>query len=105
MDSRGSGQISMKAYWDSSALVEATLDSTLRAMLNQEGGLTRTHALAETFSTLTGNPTLRMDHASAIAAVENLASDLEFVDLSAPEVIAVFRQAKRKGVRGGHVHD
>jgi hypothetical protein len=43
----------MKVYWDSSALVEACADPALRGRLRAEGGVTRTHALAETFSALT----------------------------------------------------
>ena len=53
----------MKAYWDSSALVEATADAALRATLRSDGGITRTHSLAETFSALTGNIEIRMDDA------------------------------------------
>jgi hypothetical protein len=36
----------MKAYWDSSALVQATADLALRTRLNRDRGITRTHALA-----------------------------------------------------------
>ena len=51
----------MKAYWDSSALVAAAADFALRARLRQERGITRTHALAEIFSALTGgNLALRL---------------------------------------------
>lgn len=32
-------------------------------------------------------------------------SDLDFVDLSAAEMVVAMKQAKRKGVRGGRVHD
>jgi len=95
----------MKAYWDSSALVETTIDSALRARLSKEKGITRTHALAETFSALTGNPKMRFDADYAAQAVEQLCADLEFTDLSSAEVIAALKKAKKKGVRGGHVHD
>ena|SRR5690348_5205809 len=95
----------MKAYWDSSALVEATIDPVVRARLSKEKGITRTHALAETFSALTGNPKMRFDADYAAQTIEQLSADLEFTDLSCPEVIAALKQAKRKGVRGGHVHD
>jgi hypothetical protein len=44
----------MKAYWDSSAVIEACNSPVLRARLHRERGLTRTHTLAEVFSTLTG---------------------------------------------------
>jgi predicted nucleic acid-binding protein len=46
-----------------------------------------------------------MDHDSAVQAVENLATDIDFIDLSVAEVIIAFKQARKKGVRGGHVHD
>ena len=41
----------MKAYWDSSALVEAIKDPVLRTRLRDEKGVTRTHASAEGTST------------------------------------------------------
>jgi predicted nucleic acid-binding protein len=95
----------MKAYWDSSALIETVFDQALRHRLREEGGLTRTHALAETFAQLTGNPTIRMEHNSAVAAIENLIADLHFVDLTPADCIEVFKKARARGVRGGHVHD
>ncbi len=95
----------MKAYWDSSALVEAVTDPALRARLKNERGFTRTHALGEAFSALTGNPQVRFDADWSARTIAQLVSDLDFVDLSAAEVVAALKQAKRKGVRGGHVHD
>lgn len=95
----------MKAYWDSSALVQATIDPVLRTKLCNEKGFTRTHALSEAFAALTGNPKIRFDSDYAAQTVELLTEDLEFTDLSASEVVSALKKAKRKGVRGGHVHD
>lgn len=96
----------MKAYWDSAALVQAWMDIQLRTRLHAEGGVTRTHALAEVFSTLTGGRLpLRLDADSASAVLDNLASDLEFQDLDAQEVLSALKQAQKRGVRGGRVHD
>jgi predicted nucleic acid-binding protein len=96
----------MKAYWDSSALVLATADIELRRRLHQERGITRTHALGEVFSTLTGgNLALRMEADTAAQTVQNLAQDLDFTDLEPREVLAALKQARRRGVRGGRVHD
>lgn len=96
----------MKAYWDSSALVQATAEVQLRTRLRQEGGLTRPHALAEIFSALTGgNLTLRLEADAAAAVVENLVEDLDFVDLGAREVLSALKKAQKRGVRGGRVHD
>jgi predicted nucleic acid-binding protein len=96
----------MKAYWDSSALVEAFADQELRTRLRVERGVTRTHALAEIFSALTsGNLALRVTADVAARMVENLAQDLEFVDLTSPEVLAALKQTRKRGVRGGRIHD
>jgi predicted nucleic acid-binding protein len=96
----------MKFYWDSSALVEATSDLTLRTRLRSERGMTRPHALAEVFSALTGgNLAIRLEADAAARTVDNLASDLDFVDLTVEEVRQALKQAKRRGVRGGRVHD
>ena len=96
----------MKAYWDSSALVEASADLVLRRRLRNEGGVSRTHALAETFSALTaGNLSLRLEADAAAQTVENLAKDLDFVDLTPQETLKALKQARKRGVRGGRVHD
>ena len=43
--------------------------------------------------------------AEASETVANLAADLEFVDLTAQEMIEALRDARKRGVRGGRVHD
>jgi predicted nucleic acid-binding protein len=96
----------MKAYWDASALIEALGDPELRQRLKQDGGLTRSHSLAETFSALTGgNINLRVAPDKAAEMVTNIANDLSFFDLAPADVIAALKQAKARGVRGGRVHD
>ncbi len=95
----------MKAYWDSSALVETTIKPELKSRLRLEKGFSRTHSLAEVFAALTGNPQIRAGASQASETIEQLAEDLEFVDLFPSEVISALKKAKRKGVRGGHVHD
>lgn len=95
----------MKAYWDASALVETHLDGHLHGRLKKERGFTRTHSLAETFSTLSGNPKFRASANEAAASVKDLARYLDFVDVTPQEVIEALGQAQAKGVRGGRVHD
>jgi predicted nucleic acid-binding protein len=96
----------MKAYWDSAALVEASADLALRRRLRKEGGFTRTHALAEVLSALTGGRlAIRLEADAASKVVESLAADLDFVDLDAKEVLSALKQAQKRGVRGGRVHD
>jgi predicted nucleic acid-binding protein len=96
----------MKAYWDSSALVQACNDPALRGRLRREAGITRAHSLSEVFSAFTGgNMGIRMDADQAAETVANLAADLEFVDLSAQEILGALKEARKRGVRGGRVHD
>jgi predicted nucleic acid-binding protein len=96
----------MKPYWDSSALVAASADLALRTRLRAEGGVTRTHALAETFSALTGgNLALRVDADAAARMVDSLAQDLDFVDLTSKEILDALKQTRKRGVRGGRTHD
>ena len=96
----------MKDYWDSSAVIEACNSLTLRVRLHRERGLTRTHTLAEVFSTLTGgNLAFRLDADEAAKTVAHLASDLDFQDLAATEVLKALKEARKRGVRGGRIHD
>ena len=96
----------MKGYWDSSAVIEACNNPALRVRLHRERGFTRTHTLAEVFSTLTGgNLAFRLGADEAAKTVANLASDLDFQDLSATDVLKALKEARKKGVRGGRVHD
>jgi predicted nucleic acid-binding protein len=95
----------MKAYWDSSALVIATQDADLRRRLVRERGFARTHVLAETFSALTGKMDIRMDADSAAKLLEQMAADLDFLDLSHRDVLSALKSAKLRGVRGGRIHD
>jgi predicted nucleic acid-binding protein len=96
----------MKTYWDSSAIVEAWIDRGLRVRLHREGGCTRSHSLAEAFSSFTGgNLEIRLSADDAARTVAQLAGDLDFVDLSADEVLTALNYARAKGVRGGRVHD
>jgi hypothetical protein len=95
----------MKAYWDSSALVQSLAEPDLQVRLKKEGGFTRPHALAETFSALTGNPQTRIDAGDAYQFITSLAQSLDFIELSARETLQALRTARQKGVRGGRVHD
>jgi predicted nucleic acid-binding protein len=95
----------MKTYWDSSALVESVWEPSLSARLRRERGVTRSHTLAETFAALTGNPQNRVASEIAAEIVEQLAGSLSFVDLTAAEMLAALKSARKLGVRGGRVHD
>jgi predicted nucleic acid-binding protein len=95
----------MKTYWDSSALVEAVVNPPLLRRLQSERAITRPHTLAEVFSALTGNPHTRITADNAAAIIENLADSLDFIEITAPEIVKALKTARQKGVRGGRVHD
>ena len=96
----------MKTYWDSSALLEAVLDQSKRQRLAGGSAVTRVHALSEVFSTLTGGRLgVKFGANEAAEVMDELAADLEFVELTAKEILAALRDAEGKGVRGGRVHD
>ena len=68
----------MSAYWDSSALVKASLDEGIRLALAKEGGFTRMHSFTEVFSTLTGGRLgFRSQAEDAAKICREIADDLE----------------------------
>jgi hypothetical protein len=46
-----------------------------------------------------------MDADEAADTVANLAADFDFIDLTAAEILKAFKDARKRGVRGGRVHD
>ncbi|MEI6277947.1 MAG: PIN domain-containing protein [Verrucomicrobiae bacterium] len=96
----------MKAYWDSSALVEAVQNLGVRKALRKVSGFTRPHALAEVFSTLTGGRLgYRCQPDDAAKISRELASDLQFVELDEQETLHALATSRKHGVRGGQIHD
>jgi len=95
----------MKAYWDSSALIEALHDQKLRHSLRRGEDGTRPHSLAEIFSTLTKGINFRYSPKDAAILIKSLAEDLDFVELTAAETISAINAASSQGVRGARVHD
>jgi uncharacterized protein YaaQ len=96
----------MKAYWDTSALLETLSDRGLETRLATEGGFTRTHSLTEMFSALTGgNLGIRQLPNDAARTVRAIAGKLDFLNLSEQEVLDALDEAQSRGVRGGRVHD
>ena len=104
----------MKAYWDSSALVEAIIatPAAVAAFDSEHERITRAHTLAETFSQLTKG-TLKNAQGETIAllpddaakTLEAWAGRMTIVTLDGKQILAALKQAQKKGVRGGAVHD
>lgn len=96
----------MNVYWDSSALVAATIDGSVRRRLKQPGQWTRSHTFAEVFSTLTGNRLgFRVDATEAADIVGDLKGNVSIVDLTTDELLGALYDTRALGVRGGRVHD
>jgi predicted nucleic acid-binding protein len=96
----------MKAYWDSSALVEAVQNLGVRKALRKVSGFTRPHALAEVFSTLTGGRLgYRCQPDDAAKIGRELATDLQFVELGEQETLHALATSRKHGVWGGQIHD
>ena len=95
----------MNTYWDSSALIELLHRPELRAALSPKSHFTRLHALSELFSTLTKGVNFRYSPDDATKMIDDLASDLTFVELSKQETMDAIKTARRLGVRGGRIHD
>ncbi len=104
----------MKAYWDTSALVEAIIatPAAVAAFDAEHERITRAHTLAETFSQLTKG-TLRNAQGELIAlladdaakTIEAWAGRMSIVALDGKQILAALKQAQKKGIRGGAVHD
>lgn len=105
----------MKTYWDTSGLINAAVSGTVLQRLATGDHATRTHALAEFFGILTGRG-IRWERdgqayelkLTGEQAAQWLASNLttvQFVDLTAREVLDALNQAQARNVAGARVHD
>jgi len=96
----------MNPYWDSSVIIEATLNPGLLGPIQSLRPWCRPHVLAESFSTLTGGRLgFRVDPDQASAILSKLAVHLRFVELTGEETLAALAMAKGLGIRGGRIHD
>jgi len=95
----------MKAYRDSSALVEALHIPSQRDKIRLETAVTRPHSLAEIFSTLTKGLIYQYSPDDAAKILSDLKNDISFVELNADETQNAIHQARKLGVRGARIHD
>lgn len=102
----------MSAFLDSSVLVAALApDETKHAdclvLLLQGGHSIYSHALLETFSTLTGGKLgvrVTPDLAAQMLS-ETILPRVTVIELSSAEIVDALRVAQSRGVRGGCVYD
>lgn len=102
----------MSGHLDSSILVAALADTEPHheeclELLRRGDGHVLAHALAETFTTLTGG---RQQHrvrpSIAAEAIEiTIVRHVHLVSLSASEVLTAIKTAESRGVRGGAIYD
>ncbi|HZF01348.1 MAG TPA: PIN domain-containing protein [Methylomirabilota bacterium] len=99
----------MSVYLDTSAMIRA------RKLNLQPEGITRTHTLAEFYSTLTGTGVLTMVEGQekkekispkrAAAAARETFSKITFVDLTTADVFESLERAVAENVQGRNIHD
>jgi len=91
----------MKAFWDTSALVEVLIDSpAARETFNaKHERLTRAHTLAETFAQLTGGrlvdangDRLQMTPDDAVNAIVERAGEMTVISLDAAQTLAAMKK-------------
>ena len=101
-----------KALLDSSVIL-ASLDpdepahTACAALVTQGGHSLYVHALAETFSILTGGQrTRRVDAGVAVQLLdESVLPFVQTISLTGKDVMAALRDGRARGVRGGAVYD
>jgi hypothetical protein len=99
----------MSVYLDTSAMIRA------RKLNLQPEGITRTHTLAEFYSTLTGAGVLTMVEGQetkekispkrAAAAARETFAKIQFKDLTHQEVSDALERAAAENVQGRNIHD
>ena len=102
----------MSALLDSSVLVAALASDELRhdeclALLLKGGNCIYSHALLETFSTLTGGKLgVRVTADLAVRMLsETVLPRVNVIELSSAEIVEALGLAQARGVRGGGVYD
>ena len=100
-------------YFDSSVLVAAMVEeeehhaSALRALADATDGVTSTHALAETFATLTsGRAEIQLSPKHALRIIEaNVLQRLEVMELTVADYRRAMQSSQSAGARGGAIYD
>jgi predicted nucleic acid-binding protein len=100
-------------YFDSSALVAAMVEeeehhaAAFGALAEATDGVTSTHALAETFATLTsGRVDIQLSPNDALKIIEaNVVRRLEVADLNLSDYRRAMQSSQGAGARGGAIFD
>jgi predicted nucleic acid-binding protein len=103
----------VKSYFDSSVLVAAMVaeeehhGAAFKALAESTDGFTSTHALAETFATLTsGRLDIQLVPQEAMRVIDtNVVRRLQIVELSLSDYQEAMRNSEVAGARGGAIFD
>lgn len=96
-------------FLDASVLIEGCLQNsskfTAADALIKAGSCTSSHALAEAYTTLSGDKRLRINPHHAAQMVLDCARKLKVFSLSPTEMVALITQAPQSGITGGSFYD
>ncbi len=103
----------MGTYFDTSALIAAMVQeeehhsAALKALAGAADGFTSTHAIAETFATLTsGRLQVQLTPAEAAQVIDaNVIQRLRVVDIGLSDYQQAIRNSQTVGARGGAIFD
>jgi predicted nucleic acid-binding protein len=103
----------LKTYFDSSALIAGMVEeeehheAALNALAKCTDGFTSTHALAETFATLTsGRLEIQLAPNDALRIIQaNISEHLQIVELSYADYRQAMQSSQAAGARGGAIFD
>ena len=102
----------MRAYWDSSALLNALAAQAVLSRLDEGEHVTRSHGYLEVFHHLSGRGLplkdgrrLAVTPADAARMIRNLAKRIPARDPGQQETLKAMDDAHRHGVMGRRIHD
>ncbi len=102
----------MRAYWDSTALLNALCGQAVARRLEQDEHVTRSHGYIEAFHHLSGRglplkdgTRLKVSPSDAAAMIRKLAQRMRVRDLEVEETLGALDDAQTGGVSGRMVHD
>lgn len=106
----------MRFYWDTSAIINASVLKKVWNRLENGEHFTRCHSFSEFFAIMTGrgigitnaqggSARVVMTAKDAASWLRKFSGKVQIVDLQLQEMLSGFDNASAKGVQGGHVYD
>jgi len=106
----------MKHYWDTSAVINALVSTSVWSRLDSGEHVTRLHTFFEFFSTITGRGikltneqgtkvSFTLSAADAATWLRKFSSRIQVDELNLDQTLAGFDQAEKKGIQGGMIYD